>query len=165
MYSFHEIRLTSLQVLHGTSALPAMCGYGEIFSAKRLCSLYSHLVQPSMGMVIEAMIAHYSCMSSSLCHQIWLVSILKILILVCMYVSRVLFSFPMGDFCCLIMPYADKSQDGEIYTSSNFDHNFLLVQYIFKLSAAGFLNVCPSLPRFEQDSQFEWKWTPLLCWS
>ena len=55
--------------------LPAMRGHGEIFSVKDLRNLYSSLVQPSMGMAIKAMIARYSCMSSSLCHWIWLVSI------------------------------------------------------------------------------------------
>ena len=38
-------------------ALPAMRGHGEIFSVKCLRNLGSRLVQPSMGMVIEAKIA------------------------------------------------------------------------------------------------------------
>ena len=158
-----------------------MRGHGEIFSVKNLHNLYSSLVQPSMGMAIKAMIARYSCMSSSLCHWIWLVSILQIPILVRIYVSRVLFSVPTGYFCRPIIPYADNSQDWQICTFSIFDHKyfFLYSKYfnfvppgscifndmwrtknlIFLLSRSKF---CPSLPIIEPDSHIGRKWTRLL---
>ena len=110
------------------NALPAMRGHGEIFSVKDLRNLYSSFVQPCMGMAIKAMIARYSCMSSSLCHWIWLVSILQIPILVRIYVSRVLFSVPAGYFRRPIIPYADNSQDWQICTFSIFDHKYFFVQ-------------------------------------
>ena len=111
--------------------------HGEIFSVKDLRNLYSSLVQLSMGMAIKAMIARYSCMSLSLCHWIWLVSILQIPILVRIYVSRVLFSVPAGYVRCPIIPYADNCQDWQFCTFSIFDHKFFLYSKYFNFVPPG----------------------------
>ena len=102
-----------------------MQGHGKFFSVKYHRNLHSRLVQRSMAMAIEATIARFSYMNSSLCHRIWLVRILEISLLVRIHVSRVLFSVPAGHFRRLIMPYTDNSQDLQIYTFSIFDHKYI----------------------------------------
>ena len=56
-----------------------------------------------MGMVIKSRIARHSCISSSLCHWIWLVSVLNIPIPTRVHVSTVLFCFLSDDFRCSII--------------------------------------------------------------
>ena len=60
-------------------------------------------------MAVEATIARQSYASSSLCHWICLVSILKISLLVRILVSRVLFSVPTGDFRRLLVTIVETS--------------------------------------------------------
>ena len=157
-----------------------MRGHGEISSVKCLRNLYSRLVQPSMGMAIEAKIPRYSCMSSSLCHWIWLVSILKIPILVRIHVSRVLFSVPAGDFR---RPMLTTVKTGKFAHFQFLTTNIFLYSKFFNFVPPGsyifndmwrpkgliFLlsrsKFCPNLPKIEPDSHIGRKLTRPLRWS
>ena len=117
----------------------------KFLSVKCLRNLYSRLVQPSMGMAIEAKIARYSCMSSSLCHWIWLVSIPKIPILVRIHVSRVLFSVTAGHFRC---PMLTIVKTGKFTHFQFLTTSILLYSKFFNFVPPGsciFFMICDSL--------------------